>query len=133
MSKGAPEVILGLCRMSGDPKSTLSRQLYKWESNGNRVIASCFREITNEFDSSELEKYSLKSFESSSSDANTNSASDSLSLMEFNGLTVFRSTLKHNASAIVNEIIQSGMHFKMITGDALNTSVFIYKGITKKD
>jgi len=53
--------------------------------------------------------------------------------MEFNGLAVFKSSLKPNASAIICEIIESGMIFKVITGDALNTSQFIYKGITKQN
>jgi len=89
-----------------------------WESNGNRVIGSCFKEITEIFDFNQLDTYSLTSFEGQ---------------MEFNGLAVFKSSLKPNASAIICEIIESGMHFKVITGDALNTSQFIYKGITKNN
>lgn len=51
--------------------------------------------------------------------------------MTFNGLAVFKSSLKENASAIITEITDCGLSFKMITGDALNTSIFIYSSITK--
>jgi len=53
--------------------------------------------------------------------------------MKFNGLIIFKSSLKDNASKIIREIIYSGMEFKMITGDSLNTSQFIYKSVTKND
>jgi len=41
--------------------------------------------------------------------------------------------LKPNAREIVVEIIQSGASFKMITGDALNTSQFIYRSVIDRD
>jgi len=53
--------------------------------------------------------------------------------MNFNGLAIFQSSLKPNAKDIIVEIIESGASFKMITGDALNTSQFIYRSVINKD
>lgn len=51
----------------------------------------------------------------------------------FNGLAIFKSSLKPNARDIIVEIIHSGASFKMITGDALNTSQFIYRSVINCD
>lgn len=110
MIKGAPEIILDQCILDPKEKQAIYKKLNSWESHGNRVIGSCYKEITDHFDPAELDQYTLSSFEGS---------------MEFNGLVVFKSSLNPNASAIICEIIDSGMHFKVITGDALNTSQFI--------
>lgn len=91
-------------------KKEILKVLKTYESKGNRVIASAWTEITDEFEYDEIDKYKLTSFESK---------------MNFNGLAIFKSSLKPNARDIIVEIIQSGASFKMITGDALNTSQFI--------
>jgi len=48
--KGAPEIIIELCELSLELKTDVLKVLKSYESKGNRVIASAWIEITDEFE-----------------------------------------------------------------------------------
>ncbi|KAL3915148.1 MAG: hypothetical protein SGILL_005782 [Bacillariaceae sp.] len=113
LTKGAPETVKDLLRPSAVP-SNYDTVSMSHMAKGQRVLAMAFREL-----SPKEAKVSVKEIDRETVESD----------LIFAGFLLFRCPIKHDSTAVIGELQQSGNKVVMITGDAMLTAVEVSRQV----
>lgn len=123
--KGAPEIILAICRLSPDERPLLAQRLTAFQQAANRTLALAYRELQD----TETDIASLLAPLSQGKDTGDEAAELSDALLTLQSLVAISDPLRLDVPSAVAECRRAGITVKIVTGDTSATAIEIARQI----
>jgi Ca2+-transporting ATPase len=123
-SKGAPESILNICKMTKEEKNKVKKQINKWAGQGLRVLAFSYKQL-NQLNRSESVKTGRKKTDSTNLTDSTDST--------FIGMVAIHDAPRPEVKEAIAKAKRAGIKVIMITGDNEKTAeaIGVLSGLIK--
>lgn len=123
--KGAPEIILAICRLSPDERPLLAQRLTAFQQAANRTLALAYRELQD----TETDIASLLAPLSQGKDTGDEAVELSDALLTLQSLVAISDPLRLDVPSAVAECRRAGITVKIVTGDTSATAIEIARQI----